>query len=104
MRYLLIIFILLIMHSCTPIDNGKNLAFNQDLSGVVLRKYLVKWDHNTACISTNKIDEIAIDRWCHNNNFWDNLQPGDSIYKPSGTLDMWLIKKNGEKILYKHYN
>ena len=103
MRNLFFILLTISVLSCS-IDKGREMSFNQDLSGIVTNKYSLKWDHNTASISTNKIPEIAIDRWCHNNNLLENIQIGDSIYKPSGTLDFWLIKPNGDKFLYKHYD
>jgi len=104
MRHFFVLITLLTICSCGTYDRGRDLAFSQNLSGVVTNKYRVKWNHNNPCISTTKISEISVERWCYNNNFWENIQIDDSIYKPSGTLDMWLIKKNGEKILYKHYN
>lgn len=94
---------LIISTSCNT-DKQKEEYFKCDMSGIVTKKY-ISFNHATKKISTtNKLD-FDIGPWYGVNDLlWDAIDTGDSIYKPSNTLVLKLIKTNKEEKIYNYYS
>jgi len=95
-RFLILMF-LFIFSSCNfSADFGKEDTQKSEISGVVVKKYREPMNHNLPCIDLNNDVSIGIEPWDRRTDLWEYIEIGDSVYKPSGTLTLKVIKPTGE--------
>lgn len=93
----IIVITMFIFNSCDfSIDYGKNRTKESEISGIVVKKYRHSVIHDTPCIDLNNNGSIGIEPWNRYTEFWEYIQIGDSVYKPSGSLNLKVIKSTGE--------
>ena len=89
--------------SCT-IDNTKPQTEKENMYGKIIEKYRDEKNHMVpTIIYINSEGEFKyqLDDWALGSDLWDYLQTNDSIYKPTGTLVLKIVKPNGD---YKEYD
>ena len=90
--------------SCT-IDFTKKDTEKKEIYGKVIEKYKDESNHmEPTIIYENKNGEFKyqVSDWAIKSDFWEYLQTGDSVIKPSGVLTLRVKKKNGDYIDYKY--
>lgn len=53
-------------------------------------------NHDLPCIDLNNNVSIGISTWDRESDLWEYIEIGDSVYKPSGTLTLKVIKPTDE--------
>lgn len=106
-KYSIAIFVLLscvFLFSC-GIDFSKKDINKKNVYGKVTEKYKDENNHGAPTIVYENKDgqfKFHVIDWARNSDFWDYLEVGDSIIKPSGTLTMEIKKANGESKEYQY--
>lgn len=100
---ILILAAIFICTSCNfSADFGKKDTQKSEISGVVVKKYRELMNHDLPCIDLNNNVSIGIEPWDRKTDLWEYIQIGDSVYKPSGTLTLKVIKPTGETKEFKY--
>ncbi len=104
MKKKLLIITIFIFTSCNiRVDFGKDESKKKYISGIVIRKFQDYDNHGSPCIELKNGSIIDIIPW--NDDFlWAYIEIGDSIYKPSGTLKLKLIKPTGETREFNYFS
>ena len=104
-KYRFILFTLLLyfcVFSCT-VDFTKKDTEKKDIYGKVIEKYRDPHNHmEPTIVYENKNGQFRyqVSDWAIKSDFWEYMQTGDSVIKPSGTLILRIKKMNGD---YKDY-
>ena len=83
----------------------------REVSGIVVSKY----KKNIFLDSRDKIPVLRVDNstgfiefkilgWCRGTTFWEYVAIGDSISKPSGALNLTIVKPSGETKTFRYYS
>jgi hypothetical protein len=102
-KTLLLSILIILLNSCNfSVDFSKKRTKKIDISGIVVEKYRELANHNLPCVDLNSNNTIGIDPWNRKADLWGYIQIGDSVYKPSGTLNLKVVKPTGESKVFEY--
>ena len=87
-----------LLFSCS-VDFTKKDTMNKYIYGEVIEKFRDEHNHmETTIVYQNKEGHFRyqVSDWAIRSDFWEYIQKGDSIIKPSGILTIRVKKPNGE--------
>ena len=101
------IFIILIFSnliSCDFIFQQRTQKFkDENISGIVTKKYIDKWNHYHKSIILNNSYDLGIEIWENDSiDLWSYINIGDSIIKPKGSFILTIIKSNGINVNFNY--
>lgn len=92
--------ILFLLFSCNYVQKRTKDLEKREYNGVVIKKYKEKWNHGSPVVKFSSGIEFGVGSWAKGSQLWENIDVGDSISKPSGTLILKLFKQNGGQESY----
>lgn len=95
-----IICVLFIIFCIVGCQSSRSYVFELDINGVVSEKIIYKENHNSHNIWVHQFNGslLVIGREDFE-GIWENVEVGDTLVKPSQTLDLTVRKANGEQLL-----
>lgn len=94
---------ILMLQSCKFFNGRENRFKQEELSGIVVKKYINEMHHFHKCIILNNGEDIGLGSWSNKSeDIWHYIKIGDSVYKGVGELDLNVIKPSGYKKTFRY--
>jgi hypothetical protein len=98
------ILLLLVISLCVSCNRHVDKQIlKEEISGLVVKKYKNRMDHDATCIDLNNGSTLDLILWhSDTSDLWEYIAVGDSVYKPSGVYSLKVIKPTGETKEYEY--
>jgi hypothetical protein len=101
--FVLIIIVCSTLNSCNFFKGRENRFKQDEISGIVAKKYINEMHHFHKCIILNSGEDIGLGSWSNSSeDIWQYIEVGDSIFKGVGELDIAIIKPSGHKKTFRY--